>query len=234
MRPTLEEIVAAKPYRDYADWWPMGEHFLGFMADAIHTNWGTLQDDSAEVARYAEHYICVVYGRQARPDLVGDFVERRATVEPGEFDALSYAFFRSAYEELARRMKDPETLATERRQFTRRVGKRFFSSMAEYLKLDLPTRLDTEEDHRRLTRAIGEVGAFLHQGGSGSGRGPRTSPPYSTGANPPTPLRDGLPLHHALRRLPLPDHRRGTAPLQQDHRGALRPCRLHSLRDQRL
>ena len=167
MRPTLEEIVAARPYPDYADWWPMGEHFLGFMADAIHANWRTLHEDAevVEVSRYAEHYIRVVYERQARPNLVGDFVRRMSTVESGEFDALSYAFFRSAYEELARRIKDPDALAVERRQFTRRVGKRFFSSMAEHLKLDIPMRLDTEEDHRRLTRAIGEVGAFLHREG---------------------------------------------------------------------
>jgi hypothetical protein len=165
MRPTLEEIVAAKPYRDYADWWPMGEHFLGFMADAIHANWEMLQDDASEVARYAEQYIRVVYGREARPTLVGDFVEHRAAVESGEFDALSYAFYRSAYEELARRISDPETLIAERRQFTRRVGKRFFSSMVAYLKLDLPTKLESEEDHRRLTRAIEEVGAFLHREG---------------------------------------------------------------------
>ncbi len=165
MRPTLEEIVAARPYPDYADWWPMGEHFLGFMADAIHVNWATLRDDASEVARYAEHYIRVVYGRQARPNLVGDFVGHKATVKSGEFDALSYAFFRSAYEELARRIKDPDALAAERRQFTRRVGKRFFSSMAAHLKLDIPTRLESEEDHRRLRRAIDDVGAFLQREG---------------------------------------------------------------------
>lgn len=71
MRPTLEEIVAAKPYRDYADWWPMGEHFLGFMADAIHANWEMLQDDASEVARYAEHTYASSTGARRGPRLSG-------------------------------------------------------------------------------------------------------------------------------------------------------------------
>jgi hypothetical protein len=30
-RLSLEEIVAEKPYTEYADWWPMGRYFLAFM-----------------------------------------------------------------------------------------------------------------------------------------------------------------------------------------------------------
>ncbi|MCB0010223.1 MAG: hypothetical protein KDE04_27345, partial [Anaerolineales bacterium] len=78
----------------------------------------------------------------------------------GEFDALSYGFFRAAFEALADRTDAP-VLADARRAFTQRVGRRFFAQLADRLALDLPPALHTDADIARLRAAIDRVGAFL-------------------------------------------------------------------------
>jgi hypothetical protein len=163
---SLEEVVAERPFREYSIWWPMGDHFIKFMSDSIYSSWESLygHDHSLDdVASYAKYYISTVYQRTARTDVVSSFVDHRPGVVfmSGEFDAISYAFFRSAYEELERKKQDQGVLVAERRQFTRRVGKIFFSAMAAHLNLDLPSSIENEADLRRLLDAIDRVGVFL-------------------------------------------------------------------------
>lgn len=168
---TLAAVVTEHPYPDYAEWWPMGERFLGFMSDAITGQWAALTagdpDALARVQGYVEHYVVAVYAGVVAPDLAARFAQGRdlAGVRSGEFDAISYAFYRDAFETLAARVEDPDVLALERRRFTRRVGERFFDQLAEELALDLPAGLENEEDFTRLRDAIDQVGAFLQSEG---------------------------------------------------------------------
>jgi hypothetical protein len=138
---TLRQAVSEHPYPDYAAWWPMGTDFLRFMAEAIGTEWLDLAARStglAEVQAYVAGYISAVYGRDAGPGLATDFADIRnlETIRSGEFDALSYAFFRSAYDALANRWDDiphapsrscsrmPAVRPTRRRTSIRRVIRR--------------------------------------------------------------------------------------------------------------
>jgi hypothetical protein len=105
-----------------------------------------------------------VYGREARSGLVDDFVAKRfaGPLQSGEFDALSYAFFRSAFELLAADAKrDRASLEVERRLFARRVGKKFFAAVERTLNLEIPASLDDEVSFTALRRCIDRVGAFL-------------------------------------------------------------------------
>lgn len=161
----LADVVAAHPYPDYAAWWPMGADFLAMMADAIVGEWRRVvggQGDPAVPAAYVAEYIRAVYGRAARPGLVDDFVGAAylASIQSGEFDALSYGFFRAAFEALAEQVDAP-ALAGARRAFTQRVGRRFFAQLADHLALDLPAALRTDADVASVRAAIDTVGAFL-------------------------------------------------------------------------
>lgn len=168
---TLAAVVAEHPYPDYVEWWPMGERFLGFMSDAITGQWAALTagdpDALPRVQEYVERYVVAVYAGVVAPGLATRFAEGRelAGIRSGEFDALSYAFYRDAFETLAARVDDPDALALERRRFTRRVGERFFDQLADELALDLPAGLENEEDFTRLKAAIDRVGAFLKSEG---------------------------------------------------------------------
>lgn len=166
-RTTLKQIVAERPFHDYAGWWPMGAEFVSFMSEAIVGEWlklpdnnqnlGPTQDDLAE-------YIRLVYGREAGLSLVQNFFKQNLTrpIYSGEFDALSYAFFKSAFELIAQHIELYEhPLPRERRLFTKRVGQTFFGLVHEYLGLNLPEGLDNEEDFDRLKVCIGQIGAFL-------------------------------------------------------------------------
>ena len=169
MPPTLACAVARHPYPDFQQWWPVGRSFLAMMADAILEQWTPLAPSPhsyAPVQTIIDEYIPLVYAREARPGLAADFGRAHAldTVRSGEFDALSYAFFRTAFESLARHCH-VDQLRAERRRFTQRVGARFFARLAERLALDLPPSLDTESDLARLKTAIDQIGGFLHQQG---------------------------------------------------------------------
>ncbi len=157
---TLEQIVSEKPFPDYADWWEMGELFMRFMSAAIVSEWRALPrnpGDLRQVQTFAEQYIRAVFGKTARGTLVGDFGKQIPhPYLSGEFDALSYAFFRSVFE-LA--------LPQARRQFTQRVGKKFFAAVHDHLQLDLPTQLETVDQLARLRENIRRVGDFLQKQG---------------------------------------------------------------------
>ena len=93
------------------------------------------------------------------------------SMRSGEFDALSYAFYRSAFERIERHIDlYDHGLERERRLFTVRVGKRFFERLRDHLALDLPGDLADPDQMRRLTEGIGRVGRFLHDQGYLRGR----------------------------------------------------------------
>ena len=88
------------------------------------------------------------------------------SIQSGEFDALSYAFYRSAFERIERHIDlYDHGLERERRLFTVRVGKRFFDRLRDHLALDLPGDLAGPDQVRRLSEGIGRVGRFLHDQG---------------------------------------------------------------------
>ena len=169
---TLQQIVTEHPYPDYADWWDVGPTFLSFMAAAIVPEWAELHGNDGRmetVSRYLAEYIQTVFHRAARPALVADFAARRFSppigsdpIQSGEFDALSYAFYRSAFELIeAQSEAYLQPFGRERRSFTQRVGKRFYSQAHKHLNLDLPARLVDEQDFDRLKDSLRRVGAFL-------------------------------------------------------------------------
>ena len=169
MSPTLASIVAQHPYPDFQKWWPLGEPFLAMMADAILGQWRPLapsSDDLAAVQRIVDEYITLVYKREARPRLAANFAAATDlnTVQSGEFDALSYGFFRSAYGSLASHHSGDE-LATARREFAERVGAHFFAQLSDLLALDLPRALLNESDFTSVASAIEHIGGFLQQQG---------------------------------------------------------------------
>jgi hypothetical protein len=165
---TLREIAAEKPFLDYQDWWPMGESFLNFMSKAIVENWEKLAGNSGKLRPVVEHvdaYLVLVYGRESRPGLVRDFASRKPLqLQSGEFDALSYGFYRHPFELIARFFHpDEATTARERRFFTKRVGTTFFDLIQEHLQLDLPEGLDTTQAFGQLRAAIDQIGQFLDE-----------------------------------------------------------------------
>jgi hypothetical protein len=168
---SLSQIAAEQPYPDYMDWWPIGEAFLQFMADAICAEWLALPGnpgDLAPVREFVQTYIRIVYNREAREGLVNQFFNRENLhgVQSGEFDALSYGFFRAAFELVKKQVKDGgNSLEKERRLFTRRVGKRFFGSVHNKLQLALPQTLKTNDDFARLSDCLARLGTFLQEQG---------------------------------------------------------------------
>jgi hypothetical protein len=105
---------------------------------------------------------------EARASLVEDFVRGQFSqpLQSGEFDALSYAFFRSAFELIDQRLSAySHPLERERRLFTRRVGRVFFEQLHQHLQLALPLNLKGEAEFDQLNTAIAAVGHFLQQQG---------------------------------------------------------------------
>lgn len=160
---SLQEAVRRQPYPDFRKWWKLGSHFVGFMAEAIVAEWRAIEPagDLHRVARFVEEYVGLVYSRVPRPSLVDDFVARRNldNFYSGEFDAISYAFYRDTFEGLVR--AETEFLKEARRDFTRRVGRRFFQQLASHLALNLPGQLTNADDFKRLQQAIAQTGDFL-------------------------------------------------------------------------
>ena len=182
---TLEQVVGERPFPEYAAWWPVGSTFTAFMSDAIVSEWKALDPDSGaldpdsgaldpdsgaldDVREDAEKYIRTVYDRPARQGLLEAFVhpDGETALQSGEFDALSYAFYRSAFRNIERHPdRFDEGLERERRLFTIRVGKLFFDRLNRHLTLDLPDGLNTRGQVERLSAAIDRVGRFLHDQG---------------------------------------------------------------------
>ena len=166
---TLQELTQRYPFPDYQAWWPVGEAFMRFMSRAIAPTWrewAGADRDLAPVQAHAAAYLQTVYGRRADAHLAATFVQEPVSRmwQSGEFDALSYGFYRHAFETLAA-TTPADRSPQARRAFTRTVGERFFQQMARHLRLSLPHGLETEEDFRALQRGIGQVGAFLVQEG---------------------------------------------------------------------
>lgn len=170
MKPSLAEAVYRQPYPDYQTWWQLGSRFMNAMADAIVPEWAVLNSsgDPASVVSAVDEYTRLVYGRGSRPGLVDDFLDRRGLDDffSGEFDALSYAFYRDAFAHLSPHADAADSsLEQARRDFTRRVGRRFFRQMSAAVNLSLPDALVSEDDFARLQTAINQVGSFLLEEG---------------------------------------------------------------------
>ena len=157
MTTPLSQIVAEHPFADFAEWWPMGETFLRFMAEAIVTEWQAVSGgDLQTVQAFTDEYVQTVYGRLPQPTLAQDFANKQVThIQSGEFDALSYAFYRSAFEAA------PES----KRPFTQRVGKLFYTAVHNHLQLNLPPALQTPDHFAQLQNSIQRVGHFLQNEG---------------------------------------------------------------------
>jgi hypothetical protein len=168
---SLADIVSERPFPEFAQWWEMGDHFIGFMSRAIAPQWRELvgpEGDLDRVQAYAAEYLELVYGRKADPALVQTFLRRDASrpIGSGEFDALSYAFYRSAFESLKSKYAgDAAAWAREKRAFAIRVGKIFFNAVHDHLQLDLPAGLETPAQYSRLQENIDLVAKFLLEEG---------------------------------------------------------------------
>ncbi len=163
---SLSQAVAEKSYLDFADWWPMGGDFLAFMSRAIGGQWRTATENQGNLAFVQQDlaiYIDRVYHRDARPTLAVDFIERRSlsTIQSGEFDALSYAFYKSAFDSLAATLHEDALITHARHRFTQRVGRDFYNQVHDHLGLTLPRQLQSARDFVALQTAIGHVGNFL-------------------------------------------------------------------------
>lgn len=164
---TLEQAVANNPFPDYQEWWPMGSQFATFMSTSIVTEWRAVGGDDGildNVRTYAVRYVQLVYGQEVRPALVDNFVQQPTalTLQSGQFDTLSYAFFRSAFELIAASDGD---VKKQRRLFTKRVGRRFFEQVHDHLALDLPGGLKEQAQFEQLKAGIAQVGIFLSEQG---------------------------------------------------------------------
>jgi hypothetical protein len=167
----LADIVKERPFPEFAQWWEMGENFIGFMSRAIVPQWRELvgpEGDLDRVQGYAAKYLELVYERKTDPALVRTFLRRDASrpIASGEFDALSYAFYRSAFESLGGKYAGDEVaLAKGKRAFAIRVGKIFFTAIHDHLQLNLPTGLETPAQYARLQGNIDVVAEFLLEEG---------------------------------------------------------------------
>lgn len=167
---SLAQVVAENPYAEFADWWSMGADFLTFMANAIGEQWHAVTENRGDIAAIQQDvatYIDLVYHRQARPALAADFLQGRglSAIQSGEFDALSYAFYKSAFEALAATIPERAAMVDARHRFTQQVGKRFYDQVHVHLALTLPAALQDAASFAHLQEAIGIVGNFLqHEG----------------------------------------------------------------------
>lgn len=171
MTKELKEIVHEKPFKDYAEWWPVGPVFSEFMSSAIYGEWLRLPSNTGDlfsVRNYVEEYLSIVFDSQSRSSLVYEFAKNMflSDLQSGQFDALSYAFYRSAFELIETNIHRHEhSVERERRLFTMRVGKIFFNQVFDRLALDLPDRLETEEQFAQMKICIERVGQFLVEQG---------------------------------------------------------------------
>ena len=163
----LASIVDERPFREFSLWWKMGNEFIQFMSTAIVSQWTELDGTKAGlewIQSYLDEYLKLVYGQNAHPNLLKNFIDQDFShpFYSGEFDALSYSFYRSAFETIAKKHEENETvIAQKRRDFTKEVGRVFFSSIQEHLQLYLPTELKKSSQFLSLQKNIDRVGEFL-------------------------------------------------------------------------
>ena len=168
---SLEQVVAANPLPGFAGWWPMGTVFTDFMSTAIVSQWQSLPGNSGaltSVHEYLHYYARIVYDRELDPLTLNDFAVKSSSVafQSGQFDALSYAFYRSAFEMIDSHAAGYELpVAQEKRLFTKRVGRDFFAQLNNYLNLELPSAISDATEFALLRTALEAVGAFLCEQG---------------------------------------------------------------------
>lgn len=171
MIKTLAQVVAENPFDEFTDWWNMGNEFVSYMSDATCGEWTALPGNSGDLAvikHLCAMYIHTVFRRKMRQSLVEEFIHKSFSqpLQSGEFDALSYAFFRGAFELIeANAGLGKEAIERERRQFTVRVGKIFFGRLEKHLNLSLPSGIESEADFDLLDDAIQQIGGFLKEQG---------------------------------------------------------------------
>jgi hypothetical protein len=161
---TLAEAARAFPFPDYADWWPVGEDFIRLMRHAILETGSRVCGDPGWLARaqqLAEAYIAAVYQRPAAPDLVAAFAADppQRVFSSGEFDALSYAFYRDAFESILAGRGDPAISSP--RAFAVAVGAAFFDGLLTHLRLAVPATVRDADGLERLRVVIDAIGGFL-------------------------------------------------------------------------
>jgi hypothetical protein len=164
----LAPIVEKRPFPEFARWWKMGAEFIHFMSSAILKEWIDLDLSMDLVQDYVDEYTDLVYGRSADPELVNRFLSSRpeGAFYSGEFDGLSYAFYRSAFEALADKyIRAKGALVQARRHFTKGVGVNFFTAIQDHLELRLPGGLVTQSDFNHLQSNIEQLGKFLLEQG---------------------------------------------------------------------
>ena len=168
---TLNQIAGEHPFPDYAEWWVMGKEFLSFMSQSIISEWKNLSpkiETLSQIQNFVSEYIQIIFNRIADPTLAERFHHQDFSqpFHSGEFDALSYAFYRSAFDFLADHIPgDDPALTRERRLFSKRVGKIFFSALHNHLQLNLPSGLKTEAQFTLLQENIHTIGDFLVEQG---------------------------------------------------------------------
>jgi len=162
---SLAQVVGERPFPDYANWWPMGQRFTSFMSEAITSPWLSLPQndgDLATVQQTVSEYLEIVYSRQAARSLTDCFVRKSCTIQSGEFDALSYAFFYSAFE-LIQRYSEEYTYPIDRtrREYSKRVGRIFFQLLRDHLDLQLPDDLSDTQSFNQMQACIHKIGDFF-------------------------------------------------------------------------
>lgn len=164
---SLTSLVKNRPFPEFTHWWRMGDEFIHFMSSAIGSEWRNLDKPDREIDQVQNNlgeYFQLVYGKTNAGELLDGFLEGdiSGVFHSGEFDALSYALYRSAFEVIAARNPDEvEAIKEAQRDFTRRVGKKFFKAVQEHLPLTLPSELETSQQLGDLEENIERLGEFL-------------------------------------------------------------------------
>jgi len=168
-RKQLSRLVEEYPFPDFVEWWELGATFSALMAESVFSQWFALHKNDSEMRLTNEgvvDYLKVVYGRKMRVSLVEDLVRQNFAVplQSGEFDALSYAFYKSAFLFIGNSHKnDRYSSNRERYAFTKQVGEILFRNIAHYLDLHVPTNGINESSFSQLDACLRKIGIFLEK-----------------------------------------------------------------------
>lgn len=169
---TLEQLSRQYPFAAYGAWWNLGDEWSRFMSAAIVSEWSKLSAGRCldAVNDDVNHYIKTIYKRDARPHLVDHFIAASfpSPLQSGEFDALSYGFYKSAFaiiEQAQTHDGSERPLQEARRRFTRNTGSAFFNQLHAYLGLKVPLQLANEHDFAQLSDCLRQLGAFVRDQG---------------------------------------------------------------------
>ena len=142
---------------------PWARDFLAFMAQAIGTEWravtGTKRGDLAAVQTDLPSILSwsIIVWRDQR---LLPILSRASTctIRSGEFDALSYAFYKSAFETFSATIADTTAMADAAMALHSVLASLFINQLHEHLALRLPNQLQTEADFTHLQKAIDRAG----------------------------------------------------------------------------